>query len=639
LSKTHPAPVIRWRAGIVVVIVCATLLSCTAALDNAQDGADDSAAIIGHLNASIRWYRHLLALDVTAGQPSDALYLENARGSAAQSLQYAFQSALAEAAVTQVGKKSNGAATQSGQTGDQQQQIAKALSDTADRIEKTQAQLQNIETQLARGPGKQRDQLVAQREGLKGQLELDKTIQDALQKIVNVATGTQNGGTGLAAQINQLKQSVPEVFATTAKKDGAPATVQSSKAASAQSSGLFGQTSTLLGLMRDMRDLDQAISETTRLRNTADKLAAPLRDSLKSLFQQGQAMVNTPPSGDAGEIAKTRSQFDALTAQFKRLTDAAVPLRQEIILLDDTKGDLVQWRNSIAVEYGRVLRSLLTRVVAILLALGFILLLSLLWRRATQRYIRDLRRRRQFTLVRRFVVGSLMVLVILAGFISEFSSLATFAGFITAGIAVALQTVILSVAAYFFLIGRYGVRVGDRVTVGGVTGDVVEVGLVRLYLMELSGTGIDLYPTGRVVVFSNSVMLQAAPFFKQLPGTSYAWHELAVTVGPEANLALVERKLMDAVASVYSQYCHSIDRQHAVLERVLDTSFAAPAPVGKVQFSDGGPEFVVRYPVEIQRAGEIDDQLTRKLMETISGDPQLKVAVSASPKLRAAIRA
>jgi small-conductance mechanosensitive channel len=310
-----------------------------------------------------------------------------------------------------------------------------------------------------------------------------------------------------------------------------------------------------------------------------------------------------------------------------------------MILLDDCKGDLVEWRNSITNEYALVLRSLLTRVIAILIALGFVYLLSYLWRRATYRYIHDVRRRRQLTVIRRVVVGFLMVLVIIGGFISEFSSLATFAGFLTAGIAVALQTVILSIAAYFFLIGRYGVRVGDRITVSGVTGDVIEIGLVRLYLMELSGTGIDLYPTGRVVVFSNSVMFQSAPFFKQLPGTAYAWHEIAVTLAPDADLALLERELLEAVNSVFAQYRQSIDHQHALVERILDTSITAPVPIGKVQFADTGPEFVLRYPVEIARGAEIDDQITRKLMETISGDAQLKAAVSASPKLRAAIKA
>jgi hypothetical protein len=157
-------------------------------------------------------------------------------------------------------------------------------------------------------------------------------------------------------------------------------------------------------------------------------------------------------------------------------------------------------------------------------------------------------------------------MVIIFGFVSEFSSLATFAGFITAGMAVALQTVILSVAAYFFLIGRYGVKVGDRVTVSGVTGDVINIGLVRLHLMELAGTGLGLYPTGRIVVFSNSVLFQAAPFFEQIPGTAYAWHEAAVTLGAGANYAVAEKKFLDAVNSIYAQYRESIARQHDFLE-------------------------------------------------------------------------
>ncbi len=605
----------------------------------------DSNAILDHLNQAITWYRHLATLDVTAGQPSDTLYLENARNSAVQALQLAFQSAFAEATLLQANNATaeNRTADASGEANtfsavDQQQEIAKALTNTGNRIQQMQAQLQALDQQIAQARGKKHEQLMSQREALQGQLDLQKMILDALQKVSSVETsiGTTRGG--LAAQINQLKQSVPEVFAPPRKEAVAPVG-QGSKSANAQNSGLFGQTSILLGLAREIRSIDQVISETTRLRNTAERLDTPLRDSIRKLLQQGQAIVNQPPSTDPTQIASTRAQFESLTAQFKRISNAAVPLRQEIILLDDCKGDIVEWRKSIDAEYDLVLRSLLTRVVAILFALGFVFFLSQLWRRATYRYVADLRRRRQLTVIRRFVMSSLTFLVIVAGFISEFSSLATFAGFLTAGIAVALQTVILSVAAYFFLIGRYGVRVGDRITVSGVTGDVIEIGLVRLYLMELSGTGIDLYPTGRVVVFSNSVMFQAAPFFKQLPGTSYAWHEVAVTLAPDANLSLLEPKLLDAVNSVYSQYQHSIDRQHALVERILDTSITAPVPVAKVQFSDTGPEFVVRYPVEIEHTADIDDQVTRKLLEVINGDPQLKAAVAASPKLRAPIKA
>jgi small-conductance mechanosensitive channel len=609
------------------------------ALSLAWTAAQDTGAILAHLNAVISWYRHIASLDINAGQPSDALYLENARNSAAQAAQFAFQASEAEAALPALNKNgATGANTNQASAGsDEQTAISKAVADTNNRISQTQSQLDKLNQQIAETHGKNRQELSAPRDTLQGELELDKTILDAVEKVASV-NNNADGGTGLLGQINQLKQSVPEVFAV-AKTTGTTSTTKTSKSSQAQSSGLLGQATVLFEQMSDIHDIDQLLSETQHLRDTAEKLDAPLREVLKNLIQQGRNIVNQPPATSQEQIAATRKQFETLTAEFKQVSAVTVPLRQEMILLDQCRGDLLEWRRSLASEYKSLLRSLLTRVALILIALSFVFVLSAAWRRAIYRYVRDTRRRRQLMLIRRFITGFLMVVVIALGFVSEFSSLATFAGFITAGLAVALQTVILSVAAYFFIMGRYGVRVGDRVTIAGVTGDVIEIGLVRLYIMELGGTGIDLYPTGRVVVFSNSVMFQAAPFFKQLPGTGYAWHELAVTLAPDANLALLEQKLLDAVNSVFEKYRHNIDHQHEQVERILDASIAEPVPVAKVQFSESGPEFVVRYPVEIQHAADIDDQVTRKLMEVINSDPQLKAAVSASPKLRAPIKA
>ena len=623
-----------WIAFILAGTVALPLVLAVAS----QTAPSESDSILAHLNAAIGWYHQITGLDITAGQPSDILYLENARNSATQALQVAFQASQAQATLLAKNKSSQSSNSAAPSPAlDQQTTLAKATASTSDRITQNQAQLDDLNKQIASARGKQREQLLSQRDSLQGELDLDKTILDSLQKIASVNAGSENGGTGLAGQINQLKQSVPEVFATTKKETATSA--QSSKASRAQDAGLFGQASILFGQMHDIHDIDQLISETASLRATADSLDAPVRGLLKNLVQQGRDMVNQPPSSDPAEIAATRQKFEALTTQFKQVSAVAVPLRQEMILLDECRGDLQEWRNSIETEYERVLRSLLTRVAVILIALLFVFVLSGLSRHATYRYVRDARRRRQLMLIRRFVTGSLMVLVIALGFVSEFSSLATFAGFLTAGIAVALQTVILSVAAYFFLIGKYGVRVGDRLTVGGVTGDVIEVGLVRLYLMELSGTGIDLYPTGRVVVFSNSVMFQAAPFFKQLPGTAYAWHEIAVTLAADANVAAVEKKLLEAVTSVSSRYQSSIDHQHSLVQRLLDTPIATPTPKASVYFADTGPEFVVRYPVELQDASQIDNEVTRKLMDAIGSDAELKAAVSGSPKLRAPIRA
>ena len=134
-------------------------------------------------------------------------------------------------------------------------------------------------------------------------------------------------------------------------------------------------------------------------------------------------------------------------------------------------------------------------------------------------------------------------------------------------------------------------------------------------------------------------MFQSAPFFKQLPGTAYAWHEVAITLTPNADYAKVEQKLLATVNSVYSEYQHNIDRQHALVERILDATINVPTPKAQLRFVDAGLELTVRYPVEIPHAAEVDDKVTRELMKAISNDPELKAAVTGSPALRAAIKA
>jgi hypothetical protein len=168
---------------------------------------------------------------------------------------------------------------------------------------------------------------------------------------------------------------------------------------------------------------------------------------------------------------------------------------------------------------------------------------------------------------------------------------------------------------------------------------VIDVGLVRLYIMELSGTGIDLYPTGRLVVFSNAVLFQATtPLFKQIPGTEYAWHEVAIAVNPTADLKNVESRLLSAVNNIFEKYRVELERQHGDVERRVEMQIHAPRPQSFLQFSDTGLEAVVRYPVLLIHLAEMDDQVTRQLLTLMETDADLKAAAGGLPKIRSAVK-
>jgi small-conductance mechanosensitive channel len=621
------------RAFRLVAGTAVVLLFCVSGGFTQQQPLD-SEAVINHLNAVIKLYRNASAELQAGGAPSDVIYQDSEKNYTTQVIQLAFQAARAEAAAIRATEKNGAPNTSSAQSSGQVEARNKA------RIADVQSKIDALDKQIPSAPKNKRDALVAQKQALEGELNLDNAVQDVIQKrAAFMESGGDTGAEGLDGRINQLAHSVPGVFAATNdQKSGTQLKPITQADANKQTpSGLVSQALALYGAITSVHQIDQLNEQTAGVRQTANDLRQPLRDALVADITKARDLTDQATSGKVPPASP--QQFQDLTDHFKRLSAVVLPLSQEIVVLDQASANLVEWRTAILRESKYAARALFVRVGMILLALGIVLALSEAWRRLTYKYIQDARRRRQFLLLRRFVMGFLIGVVLILGFVSQFASLATFAGFVTAGIAVGLQTVLLSVAAYFFVVGRYGIHVGDRVSVSGVTGDVIDISLVRLYLMELAGTGIDLFPTGRVVMFSNSVLFQATtPLFKQIPGTEYAWHEVVFNLVPGGNHKLAQEKLFHAVTSVHDQYREGFERQRGLVERRIEVQLKTPSPETRLQFGDTGLELLVRYPVEIRNESVTDEQVTRKVLEVIQSEPEVQAAVVGSPKIRAAIK-
>jgi small-conductance mechanosensitive channel len=619
--------------------------------DSKIDVQSRSRDIVAHLNSVIQFYRDSMQPIQRAGEPNDAVYRDQAVGQSTQIAAFAFQSAKADAALLAKYQAQAGGEAASDSTEQQKMQATEA--NVEKQIDSLQTNLDAIEKQIATAKPRDLAALEAQKKQIKESLNLSSAIKDALQKILGMS-GIE-GGTGLAADIDRLQHSVPELQSQ--NKTAAP---QLTMLSSARSAGVTSQGSVLIELFETRHSLDGLLKQNADLERQAVALRAPLAKILRGIIQQGQLLTQPPQvttslsgSSSTSSIANptpaamssqgtsqgAAGNFESITKEFKALSAATVPLSQEIIMLEQSRANLDAWKSSANREYASILHALLLRVIVIAVALGLILGGGELWRRATSKYVHDIRRRRQFFIVRRFVVGFLSVIVVVFGFVTQFNSLATFAGFITAGIAVGLQTMLLSVAAYFFIIGRYGIKVGDRITIASVTGDVVDVGLVRFYLMELAGSGTSLSPTGRIAVFSNAVLFQAGtPLYKQIPGTDYAWHELIVKLNDSADYKMVSESVMREVQNVYEQYRPHIEQQHQGAESWMQTSIDQPGLESRLQFTGGSFQLWLRFPVEIDHASDADEKIIRALLALISKSPEIKAAVAATPVIQASVK-
>jgi small-conductance mechanosensitive channel len=396
-----------------------------------------------------------------------------------------------------------------------------------------------------------------------------------------------------------------------------------------QSAGIVTLIGRWLTLHGYKVQLATAIKSTTTLETELTATRSRLLVTVRQLVGNGLASI---ASGSTAQLATQRPTIEAATGQLTELSSVILPLGEQALTVTSAQTTLQDWSHALAAQESSVAGYLGLRLGILLAWVVAVLVFAEIWRRVTFRFLPDARRRRPFLMLRRLVITVALVLVVIFNLVSQFGSVATYAGFVTAGLAVALQNVILAVVAYFFLIGRYGVRVGDRVTIAGVTGRVVDVSLFRIYLMELSGP--DLHSTGRMVVLSNAVLFQPTAFFKQIPGADYLWHSVTLTIVATANVEEAYSKLQAAANKVYESYSDAIRRQHDLAQRFIEFETAVPGPEVRVRLTDNGLECMVRYPVVPEKSARIDQQMLDALRKALEGDEQFKLVASGGMALR-----
>jgi len=627
------------------LLAIAILGSVGSLAQNASSSAPEASDLLPFLNETINWYRGLTIERQIATEPSDGLVVNDNRSVADHVVRLAFDYARAEA--SDLAKRSGPNAANNANSPVSQYQSLMQLSAKLDnQVKELQAELDASRKNLESATGRKRKDLQSLIAETQSEMELAQVRRDNIHSMSDFVTGASANGlgaTGLRSQIEALARSLPGDLTQSeaAIADSGSASTQHLNSGTMiqqnrpEPSGIWGLVSDLFQLSQKNRRIEDRVRQTDALTQRVKQSRAPFISELKQLSQKGDAIAVEADSSDASQLSQQKQNLDALTAQFKQLSAVVLPLGKQAILLTLYRTSLTNWQGTVKSEYRAALRNLLIRLAFLGFLLGVVFAVGEIWRRTIFRYIHDPRRRYQFLLLRKIVLWFSIALVIAFAFASQIGSIATFAGLITAGVAVALQNVILSIAGYFFLIGKFGIRVGDRVQIAGVTGEVVDIGLVRLHLMEL-GAGSPNSPSGRVVAFSNSIVFQpTAGIFKQIPGTNFVWHEISLLLPQDSDYHDIAERLQSAVEGMFADYREELEKQRRYMERTLSTSSVSELrPRNQLKFAPNGIEVVICYPVDLQHANEIDDRVTRELLKVIGKDPSLKLADGGAPSLK-----
>ena len=260
-----------------------------------------------------------------------------------------------------------------------------------------------------------------------------------------------------------------------------------------------------------------------------------------------------------------------------------------VIVSDKWRG-VSAWVEAFTGSDAGVLGTVLDTLV---IALCYLLLRRLLSRALTSNVDEPARR---YT-INKFIgygLGVVALLLIFQVWVSDTVDLSTYLGILSAGLAVALKDPILNVAGWLFIMVRQPFNVGDRIEVGGVAGDVVDVGPLTFTLLEIGNWVQADQSTGRIVHMPNGLVFQG-PVASHTHGFDYIWNELTVTVTFESDWQRAKDLLTEIACSQCEELVADVTKQLEKTSRKYMISYKHLTPIVWVSVADIGINLDIRY--------------------------------------------
>ena len=463
-----------------------------------------NSEVVGYLLQSVNWYRHAYTERQVANEPADLMFLDDSQAIERQIVKLSFEFAKADALLETSTASSHGRPPSSNPPSADLAHFIELKNRNDQLSQQAIEAIKNLDKRLNTAKGADRRKLKAAEEDAQTRLQLLDAVAQGLNDLVEFvqSPGEGQGHSGhLDSTIDDLAQSIPEVTGSSVSSAAAPLGEATSRTAG-HDAGILGLVSDVSAMKHKLHVVDEKISLTDNLTLSANNLRIPLAGFITHLIQS--VAISNPQTSDLQLLREQRSHLDALTVDIKELSPVIVALDKQKVLLAEYQSHVLPWRMAVAGQYRRAWKELLIRLVVVLLIIGLLLATGQLSRRFTLRRVHDPNRRRFISMSHQFLTLFAITVVIVCVLASDLRSVATYFGLLSAGLLLALENVILATLGSLLLVGKRGIRIGDRVQVSGVTGDVVDMGLLQFQLREFDVEN-GIY-TGHMATFSNSLV-------------------------------------------------------------------------------------------------------------------------------------
>jgi len=226
-------------------------------------------------------------------------------------------------------------------------------------------------------------------------------------------------------------------------------------------------------------------------------------------------------------------------------------------------------------------------------------------------------------------LGYILILLFLAGvFSNQLHSVVVALGVASAGIAFALQEVIVSIAGWLAISSGRFYKIGDRVQLSGTVGDVIDIGVFSTTLMELGEWVKGNQYNGRVVRIANSFVF-TEPVYNFSADFPYLWDEILLPVKYGSDIQMVRSILLQTAEEEVGKYTQPAQARWKEMYKKYRLEHESVDPIVYLIANDNWLEFTLRYIVDYKKRRATKDQLFEAIINKMARSDG-KVAIAST---------
>lgn len=272
---------------------------------------------------------------------------------------------------------------------------------------------------------------------------------------------------------------------------------------------------------------------------------------------------------------------------------------------------------------------MLQKVVLAFMFAAFILVLNRLFRKLVKRKVKEQSVIYNLENVINLFTGIIIFIISLSLFFTNWYATMVSFGVVSLIVGLALQNPLTSFFGWMYLLVRKPYEVGDRIKIGSVYGDVINVGYLDTTLWEFRGDYLSGdHPSGRIIKFSNSRIFNEYVYNYSWPLFPFIWNELNIFVSYDSDLKFTSEIITKvAEEEIGEAMIRRVKRFKDILAGTLIDELEVkerPSIILRAH-TNGWIEVTVRYLAEPKNSGRVKTQLFERILEELLKHPD-KVA-------------